>query len=133
MYLECFTTYRESGLAKETGRITATLRDFRGEKMFKSVRIIASASLLLLLAWSAPAFSRQDPHEKNKEQEKPQKQDRPAEQHKQDAKPVRQDHQQAKRQQDRERPNQQSNGRQDARRQQQQDNSKKQEQQLARR
>ena len=101
--------------------------------MFKSVRIVASASLLLLLAWSAPALSRQDPHDKNKEQEKPQKQDRPAEQHKQDAKPVKQDHLQAKRQQDRERPNQQSNGRQDARRQQQQDNSKKQEQQLARR
>jgi hypothetical protein len=99
--------------------------------MWKSVRIIATASMFLLLAWSATSFSRQDPHDKQKEQEKPQKQDKPAERQKQDAKPVRQDHQQAKRQQDQERPNQQSNGRQDARRQQQQENAKRQEQHVA--
>ena len=31
MYLECFTTYRESRSDKETGKGPATLRDFRGE------------------------------------------------------------------------------------------------------
>ena len=84
----------------------------------KSVRVITTATLLLLLGWTAPAYSRQDQQDKPKEQEKQHEQAKPAEKPEPQARSAGQDQKQATRQ-----PDQQ--------RQKQQDNSKKQEQQIA--
>jgi len=94
--------------------------------MVKSVRVVATGIVLLLLGWTVPAFSRQDRQDKSKGPEKQQKQEEPAESQKQRESPAGQDQQQAKHQQQR------SKGRADAQRQKQQDSSNKQEQQIAR-
>ena len=80
--------------------------------MVKSLRVLSTGAVFLLLGWTVPAKSRQDQQDKPKNQEKRQEQDRPS----------RQDQPQANRQQDQQR----QQGR------QQQDNSAKQGQQQAR-
>src|SRR5258708_5435249 len=104
--------------------------------MVKSLRVINTAAVFLLLGWTVPVESRQDQQDKPKNQEKRQEQDKPS----------RQDQPQANRQQDQQRQQgrqqqdnsakqgQQQGGRQQDRQrqqQQQQDNSSKKQQQQA--
>jgi hypothetical protein len=97
--------------------------------MVKSVRIIATSALFLLLGWVVPAKSLQEQQDHSKEQEKQQEQAKPAE--KEPPKAEKQDKPQAKKQQDQEHQHQQQQAKAKQNEQQkQQDNSKK-EQQIA--
>ena len=78
--------------------------------MVKSLQVISTAAVFLLLGWTVPAESRQDQQDKPKNQEKRQEQDKPS----------RQDQPQPNRQQDQQRQQQQQQRDNSANRQQQQ-------------
>src|SRR6266436_3136281 len=91
--------------------------------MVKSLRVINTAAVFLLLGWTVPAESRQDQQDKPKKQEKRQEQDKPS----------RQDQPQANRQQDQQRQQQQqrARGQQDNRSAQQRSPAQERQQQVA--
>ena len=78
--------------------------------MVKSLQVISTVAVFLLLGWTVPAESRQDQQDKPKNQEKRQEQDKPS----------RQDQPQPNRQQDQQRQQQQQQRDNSANRQQQQ-------------
>src|SRR5260221_181630 len=86
--------------------------------MLRSLRVISTTAVFLLLGWTVPADSRQDQQDKPKNQEKRQEQDKPS----------RQDQPQANRQQDQQR---QQRGQQDNRSAQQRGPAQQRQQQVA--
>lgn len=102
--------------------------------MVKAVRVIGTSALFLLLGWTVPANSRQEPQEKPKNQEK-QQQAKPGRKQSPPAKAARQDKPQANRQQQQQpakqqnqQRQQQANRQQTQQRQQQQANTARQQQ-----